>query len=229
MNWAALFHGGGKRRRSTENWDELERRLSDAEARTKHVKGARRYECAQHLHGPFWVLSEKPVACPWCEIIRLRGQLELVTMRPAPRPDTIAVAAPADQPTLLIARPVDEPAADVTAEKQPVDVRDLRAAMGENDTITLPVVAPATAVAPVAAPLDDTQMLVTWGANLPAKAEADTQQIRLPQIPDRPPTTDPVEAALNTPAPPPGAGASEISMAAGLAAVTKVHATVTAN
>lgn len=62
-----------------------------------------------------------------------------------------------------------------------------------------------------------------------AKAEADTQQIRLPQIPDRPPVTDPVEAALNTPAPHPMASATSVPVTAALNAVTKVHATVTAN
>lgn len=64
-----------------------------------------------------------------------------------------------------------------------------------------------TAVVPVP-PLRDPLPPVTWGRS-------------------KDPETAQIEKALSIPAPPPGAGASEISMAAGLAAVTKVHATVT--
>lgn len=64
-------------------------------------------------------------------------------------------------------------------------------------------------------------------AELDAMRAANAITRVIPVIPDRPPVADPTETALNIPAPPPGAGASEISMAAGLAAVTKVHATVT--
>lgn len=161
MSLLQFFAGSGRRRKSDENWADLQRQLSDAQARAKKVKGAHFHECPQRVHPPFWVYAQG-VACPWCLVDQLRGQLELVTMRPAPRPDAVAVAAPADQNTAAIGRPADEPAADVTAETQPVDVRDLRRAVGEDDTVTLPAVVPA---APV--PLDETQMFVTWGAKLP--------------------------------------------------------------
>lgn len=169
MSLLQFFAGSGRRRKSDENWADLQRQLSDAQARAKKVKGAHFHECPQRVHPPFWVYAQG-VACPWCLVDQLRGQLELVTMRPAPRPDAVAVAAPADQNTAAIGRPADEPAADVTAETQPVDVRDLRAAMGEDDTDTLPAVVP---VVPVVAALDDTQMLVTWGTKIPAKTKAD--------------------------------------------------------
>ena len=180
-----LWHGGGRRRKSDENWDDLQRQLSDAQARAKHVKGATLNTCQAGIHGPFWVKTDRPLLCPWCEIAKLRGQIEMLTTRPAPRPDTIL--------------PEQEPASDVTAETQPVDVRDLRAAMGEGDTQTLPVV---TAVVP----LNLAQLPpVPWG-------------------PGRDPQTAAIEANLGTPAPTPEFAATAVPPDLAKAAHDKVTA-----
>lgn len=190
MNLLSLFHGGGKRRKSDENWDELEGRLSTAEARAKKVKGAILYTCPQpdpaRQHGDYWVYAQN-VACPWCEIARLREQIQLLVTRPTPRPGGISVQAPADGARISI--PADEPATDVNAKTQAVDVAELRNAMGEGDTQTLPVVpAPVTAVLPLhLAPLPP----ITWG-------------------PGRDPEAAAVETNLDTPAPTPEFAATAV-------------------
>lgn len=140
MSILQLWHGGGKRRKSPENWDDLEQRLSTAEARAKAVKGAVFHTCPNHP--PYWVYAQN-VACPWCLVDQLRGQIEMLTTRPTPRPDTIL--------------PESQPESDVTAETQAVDVSTLREALGEGDTQTLPVVSP---VVPV---VDEPMPPVTWG------------------------------------------------------------------
>jgi hypothetical protein len=156
-----LWHGGGRRRKSDENWTDLERQLSDAQARAQKVQGAHFHRCPANAHPPYWVY-EQGVPCPWCTIAQLRGQLELLTLRPAPRPDTIL--------------PESQPASDVTAETQAVDVSVLRDAVGEGDTQLLPVVS-------AVEPLEPTPK-VTWGV---------TATKPLWQVKAGPGTTDPTE------------------------------------
>jgi hypothetical protein len=60
-----------------------------------------------------------------------------------------------DQSASLIAVPDSEPVTDPTAETQPVDVQELREAVGEGDTQTLPAITPVVAVEPTPR--------VTWG------------------------------------------------------------------
>jgi hypothetical protein len=116
------------------------------------------------------------------------------------RPDPV----PLIKPHLLTELVTPDPEAT-----QSLGVAALRAAaaMDAGETQVMPVAEVRNAVVSVP-PLRDPLPPVTWGRT----KDAETAQI---------------EAALSIPAPPPGAGASEISMAAGLAAVTKVHATVT--
>lgn len=115
------------------------------------------------------------------------------------RPDPV----PLIKPHLLTELVTPDPEAT-----QSLGVGALRAAaaMDAGETQVMPVaeVRNAAAVVPVP-PLRDPLPPVTWGRT-------------------KDPETAQIEAALSIPAPPPGAGASEISMAAGLAAVTKIQA-----
>lgn len=166
MSFLQLWQGGGTRRKQRLTRAELEEQLTGARKQAGKVKDAVLNHCPARAHGDFWVHTNVPQPCPWCEIVRLREQIQMLVTRPTPRPDAVAV----DWATGML-RPANEPATDVTAETQPVDVRDLRAAMGEDDTVTLAAVTPVT---PVVA-LDDTQMLVTWGTELPAKTKTDLE------------------------------------------------------
>lgn len=127
-------------------------------------------------------LEQQIAACPTC-----------TPSEPGfPTVEEIAASDRSDPaPTISAPAPVDNGCRDTpraNAETQPVDVRDLRAAMGEADTVTLPVVSP---VVPVVAELDDTQMLVTWGRTRDTETAA-------------------VEAALNAPAPAPEYAATAV-------------------
>jgi hypothetical protein len=84
----------------------------------------------------------------------------------------------------LVSVPDTEPTADVTAETQPVDVADLRKAMGVDDTQQIPAVTKVVAVPPLA---------VTWGTKVGDKAA--------------------LEAWATATAPPPGAGATDVALA----------------
>jgi hypothetical protein len=97
----------------------------------------------------------------------------------------------------------DTPASN--ADTQAVDVSELRDAIGEGDTAVIPIVAipPTMPVLPAAV---DSLPPLTWGTKTGDQAA--------------------LEAWATAPGALPGAGPSEISMTAGLAAVTKVHATL---
>jgi hypothetical protein len=110
-----------------------------------------------------------------------------------PRPETYEVADVTAE-----TQPVPQIALD---ETQPVDVAELRNAVGEGDTRVLPVVAPVVAVEPVPK--------VTWGTDL------------------KPQQHDALEAWAVGTAPPPHAGPTEVSAITGALASVKVQLATT--
>lgn len=148
--------GNGNRRKTDEQWDKLQRQLSAAQrdlananqqiaTLTRQRDEARSNDIRHHN---LWQGAHR-------EVMRLRFLL----------------GADAELPATQVPAPVDNGCRDTpraNADTQPVDVRDLRAALGEDDTVTLPAVTPVTPVVAV----DDTQMLVSWGTSLPAKTKA---------------------------------------------------------
>lgn len=166
MNLTGLFHGGGRRRRSDESWDDLTGRLSETERKLAHaerlLEPLKSTVCVFcQVHGRFWVQQPVPVPCPWCEIGRLRGrQLTEMVIAPALPAGQPLVPAPADLPGSVFtepepvtpgveaprivadtpAGPAESEAADVNAETQAVAVSALWEAIGEDRTTLLPAV-----------------------------------------------------------------------------------------
>lgn len=122
--------------------------------------------------------------------------------QPDPAPVTEGPRAVADTPTVEATYEPADPAAETQAvpqveQTQVMPIAVVEEATDADATQVMPIVVPVVALDPVPR--------TTWGVD---------------------PETAQIEAALSLPGPPPGAGASEISMATGLTAVTKVHAVV---
>jgi hypothetical protein len=182
--------GRGTRRKSDEQWDKLVEALSTAQrdlatanqqiaTLTRQRDEARGNDIRHHN---LWQAAHR-------EVLRLRFLLGEDAKLPATQ-----VPAPVDNGIR------DTPLAN--AETQPVDVRELREAVGEGDTQTLPVVSPVSPVLPLHdAPLPP----VTWGRT----RDTDTAAI---------------EANLGTPAPTPEFAATAVPPGIPDLAHDKVHA-----
>lgn len=143
--------GNGSRRKTDEQWDKLQRQLSAAQrdlananqqiaTLTRQRDEARSNDIRHHN---LWQSAHR-------EVMRLRFLL----------------GADAELPATRVPAPVDNGCRDTpraNADTQPVDVRELRAAIGEDDTQTLPVVSPVVPIVP-----DEPLPPVTWGTKLPA-------------------------------------------------------------
>jgi hypothetical protein len=146
--------GRGTRRKSDEQWDRLQQAVSTAQrdlataneqiATLTAERDEARSNSDKHLH--LWRCADR-------EVQRLRFLLGEDAKLPATQ-----VPAPVDTGIR------DTPLAN--AETQPVDVQELREAVGEGDTQVLPVVSPVVAVEPTPR--------VTWGVTpvLPLQVKA---------------------------------------------------------
>jgi hypothetical protein len=182
--------GRGTRRKSDENWDRLQQALSTAQrdlaAANQQIATltAERDEARgrSDFHRNGWQAADR-------EVKRL----------------TFLLGEDAKLPATQVPAPVDNGCRDTplaNAETQPVDVRELREAVGEGDTQVLPAITPVSPVLPLHdAPLPP----VTWGRT----RDTDTTAI---------------EANLGTPAPTPEFAATAVPPGIPDLAHDKVHA-----